>query len=311
MSQSGRSDDDLAAMPLTFRDGLFDGQVALVSGAGRGIGKAIAFQLARLGAKVALCGRDEGRLNTAAEKLRSLGAEVLAHPMSIRDPDAVARLYDAVWEKFGTLDLVVNNAGGQFPQAAIDFSPKGWNAVIDTNLNGTWYMMQQAARRWRDAKRGGAIVNIVTVISRGMPGVAHTCAARAGVIYVSKTVAIEWAPLGIRINCVAPGAIATEGMEVYPEEARAGAAEDQPDEALRRRARYRRRGVLSRRSVRRVHDRRGRHRRRRQPGLGRSVDHPAARVVLGMSHPRISSPPMISLRISVVPAPISSSLVAR
>jgi citronellol/citronellal dehydrogenase len=218
--QFGRSDDELAAMPLTFRDGLFDEQVALVSGSGRGIGKAIAYQLARLGAKVALCGRDEARLNTTAEKLRALGADVMAHPMSIRDPDAVSRLYDAVWQKFSTLDLVVNNAGGQFPQAAIDFSPKGWNAVIDTNLNGTWYMMQQAARRWRDAKRGGAIVNIVTVVSRGMPGVAHTCAARAGVIYLSKTVAIEWAPLGIRINCVAPGAIATEGMNVYSEEAR-------------------------------------------------------------------------------------------
>jgi citronellol/citronellal dehydrogenase len=216
----GRSDDELATMPLTFRDGLFDGQVALVSGAGRGIGKAIAFQLARLGAKVALCGRDEARLNATADWLRALGADVLAHPMSIRDPDAVVKLYDAVWAKFGTLDIVVNNAGGQFPQAAIDFSPKGWNAVIDTNLNGTWYMMQTAARRWRDAKRGGAIVNIVTVIGRGMPGVAHTCAARAGVIYVSKTVAIEWAPLGIRINCIAPGAIMTEGMEVYPDEAR-------------------------------------------------------------------------------------------
>jgi citronellol/citronellal dehydrogenase len=216
----GRSDEELATMPLTFRDGLFDGQVALVSGAGRGIGKAIAFQLARLGAKVALCGRDEARLNATAEKLRALGADVLAHPMSIRDPDAVAKLYDAVWAKFGALDIVVNNAGGQFPQAAIDFSPKGWNAVIDTNLNGTWYMMQTAARRWRDAKRGGAIVNIVTVVGRGMPGVAHTCAARAGVIYVSKTVAIEWAPLGIRINCIAPGAIMTEGMEVYPDEAR-------------------------------------------------------------------------------------------
>ena len=218
--QFGRSDDELAAMPLTFRDGLFDRQVALVSGSGRGIGKAIAYQLVRLGAKVALCGRDEARLNTTAEKLRAIGADVMAHPMSIRDPDAVSRLYDAVWQKFGTLDLVVNNAGGQFPQAAIDFSPKGWNAVIDTNLNGTWYMMQQAARRWRDAKRAGAIVNIVTVVSRGMPGVAHTCAARAGVIYLSKTVAIEWAPLGIRINCVAPGAIATEGMNVYSEEAR-------------------------------------------------------------------------------------------
>jgi len=216
----GRSDEELASMPLTFREGLFEGQVALVSGAGRGIGKAIAYQLARLGAKVALCGRDEARLNTTAEKLRALGADVLTHAMSIRDPDAVSRLYDAVYENFGALDLVVNNAGGQFPQAAIDFSPKGWNAVIDTNLNGTWYMMQQAARRWRDAKRGGAIVNIVTVIGRGMPGVAHTCAARAGVIYLSKTVAIEWAPLGIRINCVAPGAIATEGMNVYSEEAR-------------------------------------------------------------------------------------------
>jgi len=220
MTQFGRSDDELATMPLTFRDGLFAGQAALVSGSGRGIGKAIAFQLARLGAKVALCGRDVGRLEATAERLRALGADVLAQPMSIRDPEAVARLFDVVWEKFGTLDLVVNNAGGQFPQAAIDFSPKGWNAVVDTNLNGTWYMMQQAARRWRDGKRGGAIVNIVAVVGRGMPGVAHTCAARAGVIALSKTVAIEWAPLGIRINCVAPGAIMTEGMEVYPEEAR-------------------------------------------------------------------------------------------
>jgi citronellol/citronellal dehydrogenase len=220
MTQFGRSDDELATMPLTFRDGLFDGQVVLVSGAGRGIGKAIAYQFARLGAKVALCGRDEARLTATAEKLQALGANVMAQPMSIRDPDAVSRLMDAVWERFGGLDVLVNNAGGQFPQAAIDFSVKGWNAVIDTNLNGTWYMMQQAARRWRDAQRGGSIVNIVTVINRGMPGVAHTCAARAGVIYVSKTVAIEWAPLGIRINCVAPGAIMTEGMEVYPDEAR-------------------------------------------------------------------------------------------
>lgn len=220
MTKFGRSDEELATMPLTFRDGLFADRVVLVSGAGRGIGKAIAFQFARLGAKLVICARDEARLTATAEKLRGLGADVLAHPMSIRDPDAVVRLFDAAWERFGALDVLVNNAGGQFPQAAIDFSVKGWNAVIDTNLNGTWYMMQQAARRWRDAGRGGSIVNIVTVVTRGMPGVAHTCAARAGVIYLSKTVAIEWAPLGIRINCVAPGAIATEGMEVYPEEAR-------------------------------------------------------------------------------------------
>lgn len=207
-------------MPLTFREGLFAGQVVLVSGAGRGIGKAIAFQFARLGARLALCGRDAARLDAVAGALSKLGAEVLAHPMSIRDPEAVARLFDAAGERFGTIDVLVNNAGGQFPQAAIDFSPKGWNAVIETNLTGTWYMMQQAARRWRDARRGGRIVNIVAVTSRGMPGVAHTSAARAGVVSLSKTVAIEWAPLGIQINCVAPGAIATEGMNVYTEEAR-------------------------------------------------------------------------------------------
>lgn len=218
--QFGKTDDELATMPLTFRDGLFAGSVVLVSGAGRGIGKAIAFQFARLGAKLALCGRDAARLDAVAAALSGLGAEVLVHPMSIRDSDAVVRLFDAAGERFGTVDVLVNNAGGQFPQAAIDFSAKGWNAVIDTNLNGTWYMMQQAARRWRDAGRGGRIVNIVAVTSRGMPGVAHTCAARAGVVYLSKTVAIEWAPLGIQINCVAPGAIATEGMNVYSEEAR-------------------------------------------------------------------------------------------
>jgi len=216
----GRTDDELATMPLTFRDGLFAGEVALVSGGGRGLGKAIAWQLARLGAKIAICGRDGARLEAVADKLRAAGAEVLAHPMSIRDPDAVTRLIDAVWNKFGALDLLVNNAGGQFPQSAIDFSVKGWNAVVDTNLNGTWYMMQAAARRWREAGRPGRIVNIVAVVWRGMPGVAHTCAARAGVIYLSKTLAIEWAPLGIRVNCVAPGIIGTEGMQVYPAEAR-------------------------------------------------------------------------------------------
>jgi citronellol/citronellal dehydrogenase len=216
----GRTDEELATLPLNFRDGLLRGQVALVSGAGRGIGKAIAFQLARLGARIAICGRNAERLEATGESLRKLGADVLVRPTTIRDAEEVARLVDEVHARFGRLDILVNNAGGQFPQAAIDFSVKGWNAVIDTNLNGTWYMMQAAAKRWRDTGASGSIVNIVAVVWRGMPGVAHTCAARAGVIYLSKTLAIEWAPLGIRVNCVAPGAIATEGMQVYPDEAR-------------------------------------------------------------------------------------------
>ncbi|MFM9850089.1 MAG: SDR family oxidoreductase [Hyphomicrobiaceae bacterium] len=217
---SAPTDAQLTTAPLTFRDGLLDGQVALISGAGRGIGKAIAYQFARLGAKVAICGRNPERLEQTAAGLLALGADVLAHPMTIRDPEAVARLFDAVYARFGKLDTLINNAGGQYPQAAIDFTVKGWNAVIDTNLNGTWYMMQAAAQRWRDTNTKGSIANIVAVVWRGMPGIAHTCAARAGVIYLSKTVAIEWAPLGIRVNCVAPGIIATEGMEVYPDQAR-------------------------------------------------------------------------------------------
>lgn len=214
------TDDDLATAPLVFRADLFRGQTVLVSGAGSGLGKATAVLFARTGARLAICGRKPDKLEACATLLRGLGAEVSVHPMSIRDPDQVDALMTDVWARHGTLDILVNNAGGQFPQAAIDFSVKGWNAVIDTNLTGTWHMMQAAARRWREAERPGSIANVVAVVWRGMPGIAHTCAARAGVIYLSKTVATEWAPLGIRVNCVAPGVIETEGMAVYPEEAR-------------------------------------------------------------------------------------------
>jgi citronellol/citronellal dehydrogenase len=217
----GFTDEQLATLELSWRPGLFDGQVVMVSGAGSGLGKAIAYQFGRLGAKVVICGRKAEPLERAADGMRALGIECLAYPMTIRDPDQVAALFEAAWSRYGRLDVLVNNAGGQFPQAAIDFSVKGWNAVIDTNLNGTWYMMQAAARRWRDAGSSGCIVNIVAVVERGLPGVAHTAAARAGVIYLSKTLAVEWAPLKIRINNVAPGVTATEGMNVYPEEARA------------------------------------------------------------------------------------------
>jgi NAD(P)-dependent dehydrogenase (short-subunit alcohol dehydrogenase family) len=217
----GFTDQQLATIELSWRPGLFDGQVVMVSGAGSGLGKAIAYQFGRLGAKLVICGRKAEPLERAADGMRALGIECLAYSMTIRDPDQVAALFKAAWSRYGRLDVLVNNAGGQFPQAAIDFSVKGWNAVIDTNLNGTWYMMQAAARRWRDAGSSGCIVNIVAVVERGLPGVAHTAAARAGVIYLSKTLAVEWAPLKIRINNVAPGVTATEGMNVYPEEARA------------------------------------------------------------------------------------------
>ncbi len=208
-------------MPLTFRDGAFDGKVVVISGAGRGIGRALAFRFVRLGAKVAIIGRNADRLDSAASALRRIGGGVFAMPGSIRDPVMVGQFIDGVWDRFGGLDILVNNAGGQFAQAAMDISTKGWGAVVDTNLNGTWNMTQACGRRWRDAGRQGCVVSIVASVARGMPGVAHSAAARAGVISFSRTLAIEWAPLNIRVNCVAPGIIATEGMSVYSDEARA------------------------------------------------------------------------------------------
>ncbi|MHA1538150.1 MAG: SDR family oxidoreductase [Alphaproteobacteria bacterium] len=222
------SADELKSAPTVFRDGLLDGQVALVSGAGSGLGKAIAYLFARLGADLVICGRDEEKLARTQVGLSELGAEVQSRSMTIRDPGEVAALMDDAWERFGKLDILVNNAGGQFPQPAIDFSIKGWQAVIDSNLNGTWYMMQSAARHWRDAEQAGNIVNIVAVVYRGMPDLAHTCAARAGVIHLSKSVAIEWAPMNIRVNCVAPGCVETSAFGLYPPEGSATFYEANP-----------------------------------------------------------------------------------
>jgi citronellol/citronellal dehydrogenase len=202
-----------------YRPDLFKGKVALVSGAGSGIGRACALLFARLGAKLVICGRTPEKLETVAAFVRSKGGEVLVVPTNVREPEQVDALFKQAHVRYGRIDYTVNNAGGQFPQHAIDYAPKGWSAVINNNLNGTWYMMQRAAQYWREQNTPGSIVNVVVVIERGMPGVAHTVAARAGIIGASRTVAVEWAPLGIRVNCVAPGLTATEGLEVYPPEA--------------------------------------------------------------------------------------------
>lgn len=225
----GFTDGELALHPTVYRDDLLQDQVVLISGGGSGIGKAMAFLFARLGAKVVICGRQEAKLSATAAAIKDhCGAAIDHQAMTIRDPEQVHQLLQQTWRRHGRLDHLINNGGGQFPQAAIDFSVKGWNAVIDTNLNGTWHMMQAAARLWRDHDHGGTITNIVANVNRGMPQVAHTCAARAGVIYLSKTLATEWAPLKIRVNCVSPGSIETEGFDVYPDEGSATFADSNP-----------------------------------------------------------------------------------
>lgn len=213
----GMSDADLASRPTVYRSDLLKGKSWVVSGGGSGIGKSIAFLAARLGADVTICGRTEARLEATRDAIKAkTGRDIAVRAMSIREPDEVEALLDEVLDRNGRIDMLINNAGGQFPQNAIDFSRKGWLAVIDLNLNGTWWMMQEAARRWKERGQAGNIINIVANVERGMPQAAHSCAARAGVIYLSKTVATEWAPLQIRVNCIAPGTIETEGFSVYP-----------------------------------------------------------------------------------------------
>jgi citronellol/citronellal dehydrogenase len=223
----GLDDKALAAHPTRFSAEAYAGQTVLVSGGAGGIGRAIAWLFARLGARVIVAGRSAAKLEGLVATMTERGYSATAEVVDIREPEQVAAMMERISAR-GGFDLLVNSAGGQFPQAAIDFSVKGWNAVINTNLNGAWHMMQAAARGWRDQKRPGAIINIVVVTTHGLYGVAHTIAARSGVIGLTRAVAVEWAPLGIRVNCVAPGAIETDGWKVYTPEARAAYPRSNP-----------------------------------------------------------------------------------
>jgi citronellol/citronellal dehydrogenase len=204
-----------------FRPDLLSGQVVAVTGGGSGIGLAIAHECAALGARIAIGGRSEARLAEAAQGLRAEGAEALAAVVDIRDPDSAADWVDRVWGELGPIDVLANNAGGQFPSAAIDIEPKGWRAVVDTNLNGTWFMSRAFARRLVAERREGRIISIVANMWRGFPGMAHTGAARAGVVNLTRSLALEWARHGILVNAVAPGVIRSSGLDTYPEPVRA------------------------------------------------------------------------------------------
>jgi NAD(P)-dependent dehydrogenase (short-subunit alcohol dehydrogenase family) len=199
----------------TFAEGLFAGRVAVVTGGGTGIGRETALAFARYGGHVAVAGRTEETLRGTAEQISALGsgAQCLPVPTNIREVDQVERLRDAVLERFGKVDYLVNNAGGQFPSLPSQISDKGWRSVIDLNLNGTWNMVSRFSKPMVDAGYG-AIVNIVHVFSfeRGAPIFVHSGAARAGVVSLTRTMAPYLGYHGVTINALAPGAIATPGM---------------------------------------------------------------------------------------------------
>ncbi len=203
-------------MPSIFAPGLFIGQVVLVTGGGSGIGLAIAHELGTLGAKVAIAGRDEAKLAAAAAGLAAAGITVLARRCDIRVPEEVEALVEAVRGEWGGIDALVNNAGGQFPAPAEQISYNGWRAVIENNLNGTFFVTRIVAERVMIPKGHGRVVNIVANMWRGFPGMAHTGAARAGVVNLTQSLAVEWAAKGILVNAVAPGTIKSTGTERYP-----------------------------------------------------------------------------------------------
>jgi citronellol/citronellal dehydrogenase len=197
-----------------FRDDLFTKQVIIVSGGGTGIGRSIAHELASLGAIIVVCSRKLPNVERTRDEILAAGGQALALACEIRSAEQVEALMESVLERYGKIDGLVNNGGGQFISPAEDIRLKGWNAVIETNLTGAFLMCKHAMQRsMRD--HGGAIVNILMDLWSGFPGMAHSSAARAGVENLTKTLAVEWAPYHIRINSVAPGIIQSSGLRNY------------------------------------------------------------------------------------------------
>lgn len=204
----------LSSYASVFRDGLFAGQVAVVTGGGSGLGRCTAHELAALGAKVALAGRKPEKLAAVAAEI---GPAAKTYVCDIREEEPVRAMVAQVLADFGRIDGLVNNAGGQFRAPLEKISAKGWDAVVRTNLSGGFLVARECYTQWMKAAGAGAIVNMIADMWHGMPGMGHSGAARAGMLNFTETAALEWAP--VRVNAVAPGWIASSGLDQYPPEA--------------------------------------------------------------------------------------------
>lgn len=218
----------MSAYRSVFRPGLFAGQVVIVTGGGSGIGRCTAHELVALGARVALIGRKPEKLAAVQKELEAAGGVASTHSCDIREEAQVQKTVADVIAAHGRIDGLVNNAGGQFASPLASISAKGWDAVVRSNLTGGFLMARECVNQWMGLDEvevagktqakpvGGAIVNILADMWMGMPGMAHSGAARAGMLNFTETASLEWAP--IRMNAVAPGWIASSGMDNYPAE---------------------------------------------------------------------------------------------
>jgi peroxisomal 2,4-dienoyl-CoA reductase len=203
---------DLASMAAIFRPGLLDGQVALVTGGGTGIGLGISQLLAELGAHVVMASRKPANLEAARADIASRGGKVSAVQLDVRDPEQVKAAVDGVAQQLGRIDVLVNNAAGNFYAPSATLSPNAWKSVVEIDLYGTFYC-SQAVYPIMAAQGGGRIVSTsMTLHYRGWPMMAHATAAKAGVDALTRTLAVEWAPQRIRVNAIAPGPIPTDGV---------------------------------------------------------------------------------------------------
>ena len=196
------------------RDGIFAGEVHVVTGGGSGIGRCVAHELASLGAHVVITGRRPDKLKRVLAEISEDGGSAEARAFDIRDEEAVTSAIAAIVARHGRIHGLVNNAGGQFPAPMEAISKRGFEAVVANNLTGGFLVMREVFRQSMK-ENGGAVVNMAADMWRGMPGMAHSGAARAGTVNLTKTAAYEWGLFGVRVNCVAPGWVASSGMDTY------------------------------------------------------------------------------------------------
>ena len=193
--------------------GTFDGEAVFVTGAGTGLGKAIAVEFARLGASVVVASRNPEHLDAGAAAIREIGADVVTAQCDIRDAEEVAAAFDTATDAFGLPGVLVNNAAANFPSPAEELSPNAWRTVVDITLNGTFLCAREFARRHLAAGSPASILNVgASYAWTGGPGFAHSAAAKAGVKNLVETLAVEWGPAGIRVNGLVPGLFPHEDM---------------------------------------------------------------------------------------------------